>query len=467
MRFDALHLKAFGPFSDTSFLIEKNGDPDLTIIYGQNEAGKSTLLRAIDNALFSIPRTFSDDFVHRKNDIRVGATLSQGDQTLSFLRKSGAKNTLLDSQTESVLAENSLEPFLQNTDRAYFTQMFGLNTKQLREGAQAILSGEGSVGEILFSASKGGSSVTHALKDLNEQADLLFKSRRSQNLKIYQLIAQITAAKKQLKEDTLNPADYIKCQKECQKLQEQLAKIDASIVDNERRLLHLQSIEKAIPIHSRYLRAMGELEAFKLPELPSDFAAQIRKAYSDYQTSSTQRTSAQSALDSTRSQLTQLPDVTLTAESLSQIDALKDREELHKSHLSQASDIEQKLIDHQEAIQAQLADLNLSSTQDLPPLPSKSEEQTLKRTLEEQAEAENEQKQLQQALAKQAVTIETLREKLATLGTAENTQALKSLHEQALVHQQDRQANRRLPQAIEQNEQAIANLRSQLGFEGD
>ena len=54
MRIDYLRLPAFGLFTDET--IHFAPDKGLHIIYGRNEAGKSTLLQAVSVAVFGIPR---------------------------------------------------------------------------------------------------------------------------------------------------------------------------------------------------------------------------------------------------------------------------------------------------------------------------------------------------------------------------------------------------------------------------
>ena len=53
MRIKELGLVAFGLFSD--YRIDLAGNRGLTLIYGLNEAGKSTVLRAIQDFLYGIP----------------------------------------------------------------------------------------------------------------------------------------------------------------------------------------------------------------------------------------------------------------------------------------------------------------------------------------------------------------------------------------------------------------------------
>ena len=71
MRIEYLRLPAFGKFTDHD--IQFSPEHGLHLIYGRNEAGKSTLLRAVSHALFGIPRDSSDDFLHSSSSLRIEA----------------------------------------------------------------------------------------------------------------------------------------------------------------------------------------------------------------------------------------------------------------------------------------------------------------------------------------------------------------------------------------------------------
>ena len=68
MRFLRLLLQAYGPFTNkvVDFSI---GHPNLHLIYGPNEAGKSSALRAMIDLRFGIPPRSSDGFVHAAGDL--------------------------------------------------------------------------------------------------------------------------------------------------------------------------------------------------------------------------------------------------------------------------------------------------------------------------------------------------------------------------------------------------------------
>ncbi|MCL4195792.1 MAG: AAA family ATPase, partial [Thermoguttaceae bacterium] len=78
MKILRLDLRAFGPFTDLALDLSA-GQEGLHLIYGPNEAGKSTALRAIEQMLFGIPQRSTDDFLHPYKNLRVGGTLRSGD----------------------------------------------------------------------------------------------------------------------------------------------------------------------------------------------------------------------------------------------------------------------------------------------------------------------------------------------------------------------------------------------------
>ncbi|MEZ5599737.1 MAG: AAA family ATPase [Candidatus Competibacteraceae bacterium] len=89
MKIEHLYLKAFGAFSERR--LDFTGGPDFHVIYGPNEAGKSTTLRALIGLLFGIEERTADDFVHSKPNLRIGAALATADAgRLAIMRRKGA-----------------------------------------------------------------------------------------------------------------------------------------------------------------------------------------------------------------------------------------------------------------------------------------------------------------------------------------------------------------------------------------
>ncbi len=182
MKFQRLELLAFGPFTETVLdFSTEGGESNLHIIYGPNEAGKSSALRAIHGSLFGIPGRCVDNHVHDHPDLRIGAVLENSDaETLAFVRRKGRKETLLNpaNLTGGVYPSDALKPFLGGMDGETFEKVYVIGHEELRRGGEAMQSLQGLIGESLFAATVGGTRATELLQKLDIEASELFDARK-------------------------------------------------------------------------------------------------------------------------------------------------------------------------------------------------------------------------------------------------------------------------------------------------
>ena len=168
MRIAQLHLAAFGAFTGRRLDFDAGGDA-LHLVFGPNEAGKSTTLRALSGFLFGIPVRSDDAFLHPYESMRVGATLVLADGArLSAMRRKGNRNTLIGldpatgaEQADRVVSEDAVRRALGGLDEALYRQMYALDLRSLEEGSSALLRGEGELGQSLFQAAAGEIGRAH------------------------------------------------------------------------------------------------------------------------------------------------------------------------------------------------------------------------------------------------------------------------------------------------------------------
>lgn len=184
MRLDRLELTRYGRFTDRviDFGTAVPGQPDLHIVFGVNEAGKSTLLSAWLDLLFGIPSRSRFGFLHDYKTMQVGARVTLGDRQHALVRTKGMKATLTEGGVP--FPEAALAAALGHIDRAACADMFALDATTMQEGGEAILSSQGNLGELLFTATAGLSNLGRRLEALRQTADAFWrKSARSGGLK--------------------------------------------------------------------------------------------------------------------------------------------------------------------------------------------------------------------------------------------------------------------------------------------
>ena len=198
MRLLRLDLKAVGPFTGASLDLSA-GDHGLHLIYGPNEAGKTSTLRALSHLLFGFPLRTPDDFIHPYDQLRVGAALRHSDgEVLEVLRRKAAKNPLRGPDDTAMVAPERLERLLGGLDQESFETLFGIDHARLARAGDEIRTGQGRLGELLFTAGTGLAGLRQAQQRLQSQLDSLFKPR-GQNPRINQALAEFRGGQEQLK----------------------------------------------------------------------------------------------------------------------------------------------------------------------------------------------------------------------------------------------------------------------------
>jgi uncharacterized protein YhaN len=155
MRFRKLELIAFGHFTDKTIDLSE-GHFGLQLIYGPNEAGKSSSLRALTDFLYGIPTRTNDDFLHPYGKMRIGGTIERSDGSLlECIRRKANQGTLRDASDITTVADSALQSYLGDVDRDLFCSMFGINHATLRQGGAELAQGGGQLGATLFSSASG------------------------------------------------------------------------------------------------------------------------------------------------------------------------------------------------------------------------------------------------------------------------------------------------------------------------
>jgi uncharacterized protein YhaN len=89
MKIRVLNFIAFGPFTEKELSFDEVG---LHIVYGPNEAGKSSALRGLKALLYGVDERTLDNFIHANDKIRIQGCLQTVDgRTLDFIRRKGRK----------------------------------------------------------------------------------------------------------------------------------------------------------------------------------------------------------------------------------------------------------------------------------------------------------------------------------------------------------------------------------------
>lgn len=296
MKILQLKLMAFGPFTD-ELLELGEGNEGLHIIYGLNEAGKSSALRALCQMLYGIPDRSSDNFRHPYSKMRIGAVLQKTDGTrIELVRRKGRINTLRGGDDKEPLDESLFKSFLGNVDGDVFATMFGIDHADLVQGGQALIQGGGDVGQALFAAGSGISNLQKVRMALQAEAEALFTPAASKK-PINEAIREIKKNQKEIREAQLPGQEWQKHDEALQGAERVRGELGLKLAEKQAELHRLSRIKEALPLVGYRNNLLEELNTYAdAVLLPEDFGERLRQLLTDLRIAETNGDQARNAL---------------------------------------------------------------------------------------------------------------------------------------------------------------------------
>lgn len=276
MRINRLDLTRYGIFTDDSIAFgeRKTGAPDLHIIYGENEAGKSTALAAFLDLLFSIEPRSPYGFLHPYATMRIGGELEIDRAVRDFVRVKRAQNSLLDGN-DNPIAESAILADLGGIDRASYKTMFSLDDDTLEEGGESILASKGDLGQLLFSASAGLSDLSQKLVELKSEADGFYKFR-ARGGELSKLKAELAELKNERERIDTIASEYARLVEVRDRTGKQY---DEAIAERGKTLARKEEIERrlgALPRLAELKRVRALIEPLSaIPDAPLGWAEEL------------------------------------------------------------------------------------------------------------------------------------------------------------------------------------------------
>ncbi|MCB1740775.1 MAG: AAA family ATPase [Gammaproteobacteria bacterium] len=279
MRLDRLELLRFGHFTDVS-LEFPDAACDMHIVFGPNEAGKSTSLAAIEDLLFGIPHNSDHGFIHGYAGMRIGGLLQHGEQRLQIRRRKGNKDTLLGAD-ELPLAggESVLASLIGGADRDFFIRMFCLDHERLASGGRDILDARDDVGQTLFSAGSGVAGLHEQIEALKKESDALWGPRRAGHRQFYRLLDALNDADKALREHTVTASRWHETRRALDEAQAEFDALEAqreTHAAEQRKLSRIRRVYRQVDELRRVKAERTGLAEVRL--LPEDAAQRLSEA---------------------------------------------------------------------------------------------------------------------------------------------------------------------------------------------
>jgi uncharacterized protein YhaN len=267
-----LALENYGRFTNLQVQLAPSG---LTIIYGHNESGKSTLHKAFFDLVFGSKRPEIVDGSKPNTSIKIYGDLAIKEKTFTFIRPAG-KAQLCDGENKKIGNAPLLNLF-NGIDENIFRNLFCCDHYSIRTGSKELFETDGDLRQALFSTTTGISSLKALQAKLNnELTDVFMIGGRKKKLNI--AIQEYEKVLNQYHSTSLTTTrldDYTRRRRDLeQQLQDNLQ------LQQEIRQHREQCVKWHVSLHNvqEYIKTESELkEMEETPLFPSTFFFEYRE----------------------------------------------------------------------------------------------------------------------------------------------------------------------------------------------
>ena len=279
MRLNRLELIRYGRFQDYAldFGPVEAGRPDVAVVYGANEAGKSTAFMAWLDFLFGFQGASPYAFRFERRDLMVGAELETPDGPQRLRRSTATAGSLTDANGHLV-ADQRMAGWLHGLDREAYRTRFSLNEPILREGGKEIAQAQGDLGQLLHAGASGLSGLSNALAEIEGEVTAFHKKGGRKTVanegrnRLKELEAQLRTVR-------LDPRSYDRLSKDRDDADAAFAEATRDLADARRALKLREAADQRRDMARRIDDIQAELQTFPDgPDLPANAVARVATA---------------------------------------------------------------------------------------------------------------------------------------------------------------------------------------------
>ena len=236
--------------------------PDFHIMYGPNEAGKTTTMEAALRLFYGFPLREGYAFKHQRSNLQVSGQLEIDGQLRRFTRLPKRSGSLVD-EAGTALPETALSAHLAGLSKEDYRKLLCLDDETIERGGEEIAQAHGDIGRLLFSAAAGVADLSTVLADVREEADAIWRKRASKT-RVAELKRDLTHVEKDIRERDVSASAW-------RGLKTALA--EARAAESEARAVRDALHERAAQIAAKRRAVPLLVEIDGLAELIAPFAA--------------------------------------------------------------------------------------------------------------------------------------------------------------------------------------------------
>ncbi|WP_019153361.1 ATP-binding protein [Robertmurraya massiliosenegalensis] len=275
MKIKELHIYGYGKLENTSVVDLQ----DLTVFYGENEAGKSTIMSFVHSVLFGFPTKQQNELRYEpKKGSKYGGQLvlelEEGNVTIERVKGKAIGDVTVVLADGTTGGEEKLKELLSQMDKGLYQSIFSFNIHGLQNIHQ--LKGE-DLGRFLFSTGTVGTErLLTAEAELLKEVERRFKPN-GKKPSINEKVKEIKEVHQELKRAEQENGQYGELLKQREQLEESIQANQKEMYKLQKKMQELEEWEKLLPIVKERELLQRQLEEFDGGSFPTDGLSRLNQ----------------------------------------------------------------------------------------------------------------------------------------------------------------------------------------------
>jgi uncharacterized protein YhaN len=262
MRIQQLSYDFFGMFTSKVLDFgEAKENSDFHIIYGPNEAGKTTAMEGYLRLLYGFPSKKEPyAFQHQRKNLKISGVLEIEGVKSNFTRLSTQTGNLR-GDAGATIPETAIASHLGGLSPDDYRSLLCLDDETIEKGGEDIANARGDIGRLLFSAAAGISNLNAVLEQIQEEADMLYKKRAS-STRVAVLKRELKDIEGQIKEFDISATEWRKLKQALQVAEREEKKEKEACGDLRIKKEQAASLIRALPNLGKLDRLLEEVAKY-------------------------------------------------------------------------------------------------------------------------------------------------------------------------------------------------------------
>ncbi|MGE6260452.1 AAA family ATPase [Heyndrickxia sporothermodurans] len=276
MKIKEVHIYGYGKWSNLQLPILRS----IQVLYGENEAGKSTLMSFIHGILFGFPTKQQSELRYEPKSIsKYGGNLTietdeYGDIWIERVNGKASGDVTVRFSDGTFGGEDLLKEKVITLDKVMYKSIFSFNIHGL-QGVNRLKGDE--IGKYLLAAGTiGTDTVIKTEVQLQKEMDQLFKPN-GRKPELNEMLAALKEQEKDIKNSMKHNQSYGKLQVEHENLSKDMKRLHSEITELQKELHKLEQWRKEWPLIQERKRIHLRMDEIGACSFPVDGIKRIEK----------------------------------------------------------------------------------------------------------------------------------------------------------------------------------------------